>query len=209
MVLDAHRGTADRFLLPVANSMLDVDPDRLTWIAFCFAVLAGILFYVGGILFLFAAIICVFLNALFDALDGKIAKMTGKASNRGDFLDHVLDRYADIFMLGGIAFGRYCDFRIGVLAMLGVLLASYMGTQAQAVGVGRDYGGFLGRADRLVILFFFAFFQMVFDPGAIVFLGIDGYGFRILEWGMLLFAVLGNLTAVQRALKTWRKLSEG
>ena len=207
MVLDAHRGIADRYLLPIANGMLDVNPDRLTWIAFCFAVLAGILFYVGGFLFLFAAILCVFFNALFDALDGKIAKLTGKASNRGDFLDHVLDRYADVFMLGGIALSGYCDLKVGGLAILGVLLASYMGTQAQAVGVGRDYGGLLGRADRLVILVFFTFFQMVLDPGGRIFLGVGGYGFRILEWGMVVFSVAGNITAIQRAVKTWKTLS--
>ncbi len=207
MVLDAHRGTADRFLLPVANRMLDVNPDRLTWIAFCFAVLAGLMFYIGGLLFLIAAMICVFFNAAFDALDGRIAKITGKASARGDFLDHVLDRYADIFILGGLALGPYCDLRIGVIAILGVLLASYMGTQSQAVGAGRDYGGLLGRADRLVILFFATLIQLVADPGGNVFLGIGGYGFRILEWVMIAFAILGNLTAVQRGLKAWRKLS--
>ncbi len=199
MVLDAHRGLADRYLLPIANRMLDVDPDMLTWMAFGFAVLAGIAFYAGGALFLLAAMFCVFFNALFDALDGRIAKLAGKASSRGDFLDHVLDRYADIFMLGGIAFGPYCDFRIGVVAVLGVLLASYMGTQAQAVGIGRDYGGMLGRADRLVILVLAAFIQIIFM--------IMGFGWRVIEWAMILFAVLGNLTAIQRGFSTWRKLS--
>ena len=199
MVLDAHRDLADRYLLPIANKMLDVDPDLLTWMAFGFAILAGIAFYFGGVLFLFAAMFCVFFNALFDALDGRIAKLTDKASSRGDFLDHVLDRYADIFMLGGIAFGPYCDYRIGVLAVLGVLLASYMGTQAQAVGVGRDYGGLLGRADRLVIVVIAAFLQIIADLG--------GFGYRIIEWAMIIFAVLGNLTAIQRGVATWRKLS--
>jgi len=201
MVLDSHRGLADRYLLPLANRMLDVDPNMMTWMAFGFAVLAGIAFYAGGPLFLLAAMFCVFFNALFDALDGRIAKLTGKASNRGDFLDHVLDRYADIFMLGGIALSPsgYCDFRIGVLAMLGVLLASYMGTQAQAVGIGRDYGGILGRADRLVLLVFAAFAQITTD--------LSGLGLRIIEWTMILFAVLGNFTAIQRGVATWRKLS--
>ena len=207
MVLEAHRGSVDRFLLPVANRMLDVNPNSLTWIAFFFAVLAGFLFYLGGVLFLFAAAFCVFLNALFDALDGRIAKLTGKASDRGDFLDHVLDRYADIFMLGGISFSAYCGLRIGILAVLGVLLASYMGTQAQAVNVGRDYGGVLGRADRLVVLFLAALAQMIADPGGMLFIGLGGYGFRILEWSMILFAVFGNLTAIQRGLSTWKKLS--
>lgn len=207
MVLDAHRGSADRFLLPVANRMLDVNPDTLTWIGFLFAVLAGFCFYLSGALFLLAGIFCVVFNAVFDALDGRIAKLTGKASKRGDYLDHVLDRYADVFMLGGIALGPYCDLRVGVLAILGVLLASYMGTQAQAVGAGRDYGGLLGRADRLVILVIAAFFQLLFDSNGTLLLGVGGYGFKLLEWAMVLFAVLGNVTAIQRGVRTWRKLS--
>lgn len=207
MVLNKYRGPADRFLLPVANRMLDVNPDTLTWIGFLFAVLAGFLFYIGGALFLLAAMFCVTLNALFDALDGRIAKLTGKASNRGDYLDHVLDRYADVFMLGGITLGPYCDIKIGLLAILGVLLASYMGTQSQAVGAGRDYGGYLGRADRLAILVIAAFLQLVFDSNGLLSIGVGGYGFHLIEWAMVIFAVLGNITAIQRGVRAWRKLS--
>ena len=208
MVLDTHRAAADRFLLPIANRMLDVNPDTVTWVAFFFAFLAGILFYLGGFLFLLAAMMCVFFNALFDALDGRIARITDKATKRGDFLDHVLDRYADVFILGGIALGPYCDIKVGILAVLGVLLTSYMGTQAQAVGVGRDYGGLLGRADRLAILVLASFIQLIADSSGKVFLGVGGYGFRIIEWAMVLFAILGNLTAIQRGVATWRKLSQ-
>jgi len=63
--------------------------------------------FLGGLTLLFLGVLLVFFNALFDALDGKIAKVTGKASARGDFLDHVLDRYADVFMLAGIILGPY------------------------------------------------------------------------------------------------------
>ena len=41
---------------------------------------------------------------------------------------------------------------IGFGAIIGVLMLSYMGTQAQAVGAGREYAGLLGRADRLIVL---------------------------------------------------------
>ena len=64
------------------------------------------------------------LNALLDALDGKVAKATGWASVRGDFLDRVLDRCADVFILGGIAFSAYCPPALGFLAMLGMLPTS-------------------------------------------------------------------------------------
>ncbi len=204
MVLDRYRKAADRILVPVASRMLRVNPNAVSWVAFLAAVGAGLGFFVGGGGFLGLALLLILVNAYLDALDGKIAKMAGKASPRGDFLDHVLDRYADVFMIGGIAFSAYCDLRIGTLALLGVLLTSYMGTQAQAVGQGRRYAGLLGRADRLVLLFVGALLQLLVSPSAAVRWGIAPLAFQPLEWFMVLFAVLGHATAVQRGVSTWR-----
>src|SRR2546422_5730388 len=172
MVLDRYRAFADRILVPVASRLIRVNPNLVSWVAFLGAVGAGVAFFFGGAGFLGLALGLILVNAYLDALDGKIAKMTGKASLRGDFLDHVLDRYADVFMIGGIAFSAYCDLRIGTLALLGVLLTSYMGTQAQAVGQGRRYAGLLGRADRLVLLF----------PGGLLYITLSPRAARC--WGI-------------------------
>ena len=205
MVLDRYRGLADAFLVPVASRMLTVNPDAVSWVAFGAAVAAGIAFYIGGGWFLVLALLLILVNAYLDALDGKIAKLAGKASARGDFLDHVLDRYADVFMLGGVAFSAmYCQLWVGTLALLGVLLTSYMGTQAQAVGQGRQYRGLLGRADRLVLLFVGGLIQLVLAPSGGLSLGVAPIAFGPLEWFMVLFAVLGHATAIQRGLGTWR-----
>ena len=207
MVLDAYRHLADAVLDPIARRLSNVSPNTLTWAALVCAAFAGIFFLFWGGWALGLAALFVFLNALLDALDGKVAKITGKASRRGDFLDHVLDRYADVLMLGGLAIGPYVPVWLGLLALIGVLLTSYMGTQAQAVGAGRDYRGILGRADRLVILVIAAVLQAGFDPNSIRDLGIEPLRYSVLGWAMVLFAVLGNLTAIQRAVSTWRQLS--
>ena len=207
MVLDAYRHVADAILDPMARGLRSVSPDALSWTALGFAAAAGVAFYRGGATLLLLGTLFVFLNALFDALDGKVAKLTGRASRRGDFLDHVLDRYADIFILGGIALSGYCPLWLGLLALLGVLLTSYMGTQAQAVGIGRQYGGALGRADRLVIVVAVAVLQAVADPLGRSPLGLDPLRLTFLGWGMALFAVLGHVTAIQRGVATWRRLT--
>ena len=207
MVLDTYRHVADAVLDPIARRLAHVSPDALSWAALVSAAFAGTFFLFRGGWALGLAALFVFLNGLFDALDGKVAKMTGKASRRGDFLDHVLDRYADVLMLGGLAIGPYCPVWLGLLAVIGVLLTSYMGTQAQAVGAGRDYRGVLGRADRLVILVIAAILQTGFDRNAIRDLGIEPLRYAILGWAMALFAVLGNVTAIQRAVSTWRQLT--
>jgi archaetidylinositol phosphate synthase len=201
MVLNSYRGNAEPYLLPLAKRLRNVEPNTLTWIAFVFAVFAGISFYMNDIWLLLVADLCIFLNALFDALDGKVAKITGKASRRGDFLDHVLDRYADVFIIGGIMLSIHCNWIIGLLALLGVIFASYMGTQAQALGCKRDYGGILGRADRLVILILVPLIQFLAY--------IDSNGkfwlFTPIEYAMIWFAVAGHITAVQRGVRTWTR----
>jgi len=203
LVLESRRDIADRVLVPLAERLRNVSPNVLSWLAFGVAVLAGLAFYLGTPLFLILAVFLVLANALLDALDGKVAKMTGHATRRGDFLDHVLDRYADVIMLGGIALGRYGSVLAGLLAIVGVLLASYMGTQAQAVGLGRDYAGLMGRADRLVILFVAGWIQFIADP-----LGLGGGPllFTPLTLTLLLFGVLGQVTAIQRGVSAWRRL---
>ena len=207
MVLDRYRRAADWFLVPVASRLLHVNPNAVSWTAFLAAVGSGISFAIGGGWFLGLALFLLLVNSYLDALDGKIARLAGRASARGDFLDHVLDRYADVFILGGIALNpAYCRLPVGMLAIIGVLLTSYMGTQAQALGLGRAYGGILGRADRLVLLFVGGLIQLVFAPSGNVLLGADGLAFGHLEWFMVLFAVLGNITAIQRAVKIWRGL---
>jgi archaetidylinositol phosphate synthase len=205
MVLDRYRPAADRLLVPVATHMEQVNPNAISWVALLAAGVAGVGFYLGGAAFLVLALLLILLSAYLDALDGKVAKMFGKASLRGDFIDHVFDRYADVFLLGGVAFNvAYCHLWIGALAIIGVLLTSYMGTQAQAVGQGRRYAGALGRADRLVLLFLGGLVQLITAPGGNVVWGLGSVSFGPLEWIMVLFAVLANATAIQRAVGIWR-----
>ncbi len=113
MVLDRYRAAADRLLVPVARRLIRVNPDAVSWAGLFAAAGAGASFVLGGSGFLGLALVLLIANAYFDALDGKIAKLAGTASVRGDFLDHVLDRYADVFLIGGVAFSAYCQLWIG------------------------------------------------------------------------------------------------
>jgi len=210
MVLDKKRGSIDPVLSVVAKRFSNVNPDVLTWLALLFAVLSGIFFYFSSVemellnYYLFFAALFVFLNGLFDAVDGKVAKIANKTSLRGDFLDHALDRYADVFMVGGLALSSWCRPSIGLLAVIGMLLTSYMGTQSQAIGHKRDYSGLLGRADRLVLLMIFPVVQHI----ALRYSLQLPWNTTVLEWGLIYFAVVGNITAVQRfysTLKWFRK----
>jgi len=179
-----------------------ISPNSLSLLSLLSAAFAGLLFTVAGLkghhlLLLFAGVL-VAMNAFLDTFDGVLAREAGIASKKGDFLDHVIDRYADIFILCGIIFGGYVSWEIGLLAIIGILLTSYMGTQAQAVGLGRVYGGMVGRADRLLLIIAATILTWLYPYHAL--------GFSFLGWIMLIFAVLGNITALQRFFYAWRRL---
>ena len=209
MVLDEQRKRADFALTPVAKKLINVNPNMISWGGLILAFLSGLLFYFSyeyHYLLIVGAVV-VLISGYFDALDGKIAKLAGKASSKGDYLDHVFDRYADVFMIGGVAVSAWCDPYIGLLALVGVLLTSYMGTQAQAIGAPRLYAGLLGRADRVVLSTLFPIIQfiMIFAGHSVI--EVAGYSMSWMEIMMIWFAVVGNFTAVQRGVITWTNLS--
>ena len=213
MVLDKQRENVDPVLLTIAKRFSKVNPNTLTWISVVFAFIAGLFFYRSSPKFelenfyLYGAVLFVFLNGLFDAIDGKVAKLTNKTSKRGDFLDHALDRYADVLILGGLALSAWLSTRpyIGLLAIVGMLLTSYMGTQAQAVGYKREYSGLLGRADRLVILMIAPIIQHILLHYPAIQLP---FNLSLLELVLIYFAVVGNITALQRFCSTLRWFSK-
>jgi len=82
-----------------------------------------------------------------------------------------------------------------------------MGTQAQALGLSREYRGILGRADRIAVLVVVALIQYVFELSGTSTLDInDIFGYSLIAWMMIYFGLAGNITAVQRAHTIWKSL---
>lgn len=193
MTLDTLRPVAERLLDPfVAGAKrVGLTPDAVSVLALVTAAGAGVSFALSGeqqLLYLLGAVL-VFSNGIFDLLDGALARELETQSEAGDLLDHVLDRYADILIITGLAAG-VGQYALGLAAVTGVLMTSYLGTQAQAVGLDRVYGGLLGRADRLVLV------GVVATAGAVV--EATALGLTVVGWLLVVFAVVGHLTALQR-----------
>ena len=189
MTLDRLRPLADRLLAPFLRGALalGVTPDAVSVVAFLLAVGAAGSFYLGGLWYLLGALL-VFLNGWLDLLDGALARELETDSAGGDLLDHALDRYADVVIIAGLAAGVE-QYALGFAAVTGVLLTSYLGTQAQAVGLDRVYGGLLGRADRLAL---------VGVAGAVAPFVSPLGPLSVVGWLLAVFAVVGHLTALQR-----------
>lgn len=201
MTLDRYRGVAERLLDPVVDvaDRAGLTPDGVTVIAFALAVAAGGVFVLAAerrVLYLLGAGL-VFANGLADLLDGQLARRQNVTSASGDLLDHVLDRYADIVVLAGLAAG-VGEYAIGFAAVTGVLMTSYLGTQAEAVGLERVYGGLVGRADRLALVVATAAIA-AFVPTAV-------RGLTVVGWLLVVIAVVGHFTALQRFYHAMRVL---
>lgn len=190
MTLDRLRPLATRALRPfVAGAKrLGLSPDGVSVVAFLFAVFAAVGFYDATPLGYVVGALFVFLNGWLDLLDGALARDLEVDSPGGDLLDHVLDRYADVIVVGGLAAGIE-QYALGFLAVTGVLLTSYLGTQIEAVGLEREYGGLLGRADRLALIGLTGFATAVVPRVG---------GLTLVAWLLVLFAVVGHVTALQR-----------
>ncbi len=197
MTLDRIRPYTGRLFAPLVSISLAVglSPNACSLLAFIAAGLAGAAFLYAEIAF---GVLLVAFNAVFDAIDGAIAREKNIASKKGDFLDHVLDRYADILIVTGIFAGSLVSWEIGVFALTGVLMSSYLGTQAQAVGVGRYYGGILGRADRLGLIMAGGVVQLLVPQQLL--------GLNILGWVLVVFGLLGHFTAIQRFFFVWQNM---
>lgn len=192
MTLDQYRPIAERILRPFVSLAirLGLTPDAVSTIAFALALGAAASFYVGESAWYVIGALLVFLNGWLDLLDGAIARELEVDSPAGDLLDHVFDRYSDVFIVAGLA-GGIDRYALGFAAVTGVLLTSYLGTQIEAVGLDREYGGLLGRADRLVLIGFTAL-VVVFIPR------LGGYSIIAILLGIL--AIVGHFTAIQRFL---------
>ncbi|MFY9800461.1 MAG: CDP-alcohol phosphatidyltransferase family protein [Methanoregula sp.] len=197
MTLDQYRSHAKVYFAPLVSIAIKcrLTPNFFTIAALIASAAAGVFFYLRLELF---GIVAVALNAFCDGMDGAVAREMKIQSLRGDFLDHAVDRYADIFIITGIFAGGMVSWQIGVFALTGVLMASYLGTQAQAVGVGRYYGGLLGRSDRLVLILVIGVIDLIIP--------VSFFGLGWLGWLLVLFGFFGHITAIQRFIYVWGKV---
>ena len=125
-----------------------------------------------------------------DALDGALARIYGEITTFGGFLDSLLDRYADAFVLCGIILGGLCHPFWGLTALTGSLLVSYVRARAETKGVKMEAIGITERAERLLILVIASFLSIAW--------------LEALSWGVIVLAVLANLTVLQRVIHFYK-----
>ncbi len=133
-----------------------INPNLLTVIGVSLNVGCGLLFGFGH--FFWAGIILIVAN-LFDMLDGQVARLSGRVTRFGGFLDSSLDRLSDMVVFVGliIFYARNTEFHstlnvfLVCAAMMGSVLVSYTSARAESLIPKCDVG-FLRRPERVVLL---------------------------------------------------------
>ncbi len=164
------------------------NPNLLTVLGFLATLAASYLLLEGFWILAGSAII---LSGIFDLFDGMVARKLGKVSRFGGFLDSVIDRYSDLFLLLAllIYYLRQGESSLVILvavASMGTALVPYARARAEAAQIPCTIG-LMERAERLILLAVGAFFDIMIP----------------LLW---ILALLTHFTVLQRIYYVWRTL---
>ena len=170
---------------------LGIHPNAVTIIGTIGVVLGACLFFPQGGTMLFWGVLVITFFVVTDMLDGTMARLSGKTSRLGAFLDSTLDRVADAAIFGALVWTfRVDEPATALAALLCLTLGSFVPyARAKAESLGIDAkGGIAERSDRLVI--------------GLTATGLVGLGLPlwVLTWVLYLLAAAAAVTVVQRTL---------
>ena len=185
-------------ITPIARFLLrlNVSPDAVTVVGTVGVVGAALWFFPQGQLIVGVLVITAFVFS--DLLDGTMARISGRTSSWGAFLDSTLDRMGDSAIFGGLVLYYAFTVESETLAALTLYclvtgwLTSYTRARAESLGFEAKVG-LAARADRLVAVLVAAGLSDIF--------GIP----VLLEVVLWLLAVASSVTVVQRILVVRRQ----
>jgi CDP-diacylglycerol--glycerol-3-phosphate 3-phosphatidyltransferase len=165
-----------------------ISPNGLTMLGFLLTTLSAILLAIGSFI---AGGLVLIVAALFDMLDGSLARATGQSTKFGAFFDSTIDRYSESVILIALIY-YYSDIGSGPLepvllavTLVGSMMVSYTRARAEALDVECKVG-VLQRPERVILLI----------------LGLlTGWMVPIL-W---LLAIFTNVTVLQRIYDVYKK----
>jgi CDP-diacylglycerol---glycerol-3-phosphate 3-phosphatidyltransferase len=195
------RALVTRLLTPTARALLalGISPDAVTLVGTLGVAFGALAFYPRGSFFWGTVVISVFVFS--DTVDGIMARLQGRSSTWGAFLDSTLDRFGDAAIFGGLVLfyathprERWATAFTGLALACLVLgqIVSYARARAEGLGMTAAVG-VAERADRLVAV--------------LLTTGLVGLGLPpvVLLVVLALLAVASLMTVVQRILVVRRQ----
>jgi phosphatidylglycerophosphate synthase len=174
-----------------------ISPNVLTFMGLVINTVAAILFgYARGdnqvAMFRYAGLVIIGAG-IFDMVDGRVARATGKVTSFGGFFDSVIDRYSDVALYFGLLVyyaraERFFYLVLTAVVMVTSVMVSYTRARAESL-IGQCKVGFMERPERIVLVILGALFNRMAPV-------------------LWVIAVLGNMTVIHRIVYTYRKSRE-
>jgi CDP-diacylglycerol---glycerol-3-phosphate 3-phosphatidyltransferase len=190
-MMDRFKAFWQKVISPIAKLLirLGVSPDAVTVVGTLGVCAGALVFFPRGELLTGVLVITAFVFS--DLIDGYMARLTGRVSRFGAFLDSTLDRVGDGAIFAGLALyfagpgdsDLYLVLALVCLVMGGV--TSYARARAEGLGFEAKVG-VAERADRLVAILVMTFFAAILDLPVLMYVAL---------WAL---AIASSVTVVQR-----------
>ena len=160
-----------------------------TFVGLGFALLSAVVYGMGIESGLIIGGVLLLVSGFFDIIDGQVARVTGKTSKKGSYIDSMFDKIAETAIFLGILVGGYAEPYLVLLAITLSLLVSYARAKSDALNIKLQGVGIGERAERLLV---------------IAVIGIIGY----MEPAVLIVVVIAGITLIQRMIVTAKNIKE-
>jgi archaetidylinositol phosphate synthase len=182
-----------------------INSDHLTLLGFAAMFLAGLSYWVArwNRVGLLLATFCLALNWFGDSLDGTLARTRNRQRPRyGFYVDHMIDSFGALFLMGGLGVSTYVDWRIAMGLLVAFLLLSIETYLASyTLGVFRLSFGKLGPTE-IRLLLAFGNVVLYFRPRA----KMPGLPYRLFDFGGLVAISVMSVMVVVAAVWHTRTL---
>ena len=166
-----------------------LSPNFWTVVGLGFALLSAIVYGMGIEFGLIIGGVLLLVSGFFDMVDGQVARVTGKTSKVGSYLDSMFDKIAETAIFLGILVGGYAEPYLVLLAITLSLLVSYARAKSDSLNIKLQGIGIGERAERLL---------------AIAIIGIIGY----MEPAVIIVVIIAGITLIQRMIFTTKNIKE-
>lgn len=190
-MLNNLRGTLQPILEKIGKAFAytGLSPNFWTFIGLLFALASAVVYGMGIEFGLIIGGVLLLISGFFDMVDGQVARITGKTSKKGSYLDSMFDKIAEVAIFLGLLIGGYAEPYLVMLAITLSLLVSYARAKSDALNINMQGIGIGERAERLLV---------------IAIIGIIGY----MEPAVMIVVVIAGITLVQRMITTAKNIKE-
>jgi len=182
----------------IAKPFMRIDPNILSLLG----ILPPLFFIYFMASKLYIPALFMFAGLFLDTIDGAVARMTGKSSAFGGFLDSSLDRVSDALFIWAFALAGLVRYEFVIVAMFLSLFISYLRSRAELAGNGKITlaVGIIERPERLVALFIALLLNVIWPDVQVI------AGVNLSETVFIILIVLSFVTIFQRLAMAYNKL---